>query len=104
MTEIDEDSTHGQPDDTSNIVHLEKKPTRRPGKKFRKVKVLEADDGQFYYVAVDRKGEPLYTSETFTKRNDAIRAARREHEGRSENFDYILEYQTAKGNTVKETL
>ena len=75
-----------------------------PRKKFRKIGVREAEDGQFYYVACDRKGEVLYTSETFTQRSDALRAARREHEGRSEKFDYLLEYVNAKGNTIKETL
>lgn len=77
---------------------------RAAGKKFRKVKVLPSDDGQFYYVAVDKKGEPLYTSETFTRKSSAINAARREHEGRNERFDYILEYENSRGSLVRETL
>lgn len=80
-------------------------PPAPPVKKsFRKVKVKPSDDGQFYYVALDRKGEPLYTSETFTRKSSAINAARREHEGRSEKFDYVLEYENAKGYLVRETL
>jgi len=73
-------------------------------KAFRKVKVQPSDDGQFYYVALDRKNEPLYTSETFTRKSTAINAARREHEGRNERFDYVLEYENSKGYLVRETL
>lgn len=97
MTETNETNT--APDDVSPAP--EPSPTKRA---FRKVKVLPSEDGQFYYVAVDRKGEPLYTSETFTRRSSAVNAARREHEGRNERFDYVLEYENAKGYLVRETL
>jgi hypothetical protein len=66
--------------------------------------VLPSQDGQFYYVALDKKGEPLDTGETFTRRSSALNAARREHEGRNEKFDSILEYESAKGYLVRETL
>jgi len=80
-------------------------PVTPPSKKaFRKVKVQPSEDGLFYYVALDRKGEPLYTSETFTRKSTAINAARREHEGRNERFDYVLEYENSKGYLVRETL
>lgn len=80
-------------------------PPSPPVKKlFRKIKVLSSKDGQFYYVAVTRKGEPLYTSETFTRRPSAIKAARREHEGRSDRIDYLLEYENSNGFLVRETL
>lgn len=94
-------------DQAGNVVPITDdigKPAPVPRRKFRKISVLESGDGQFYYVAQDRKGETLYTSETFTQRSDALRAARREHESRGGNFDYILEYTNAKGNTIKETL
>ena len=96
--------------ETDNVIPLpenngEDVATRPPTKKtFRKIKVMESKDGQFYYIAQAKNGEPVYTSETFTRRNSAVNAARREHEGRSERFDYILEYVNAKGYTVRETL
>jgi uncharacterized protein YegP (UPF0339 family) len=90
--------------DDDNVVPIDKQNHAKPRRKFRKVVVKDSEDGQFYYVAQGRNGEPLYTSETFTTRADAVRAARREHEGRNEKFDYLLEYTNAKGNTIKETL
>jgi hypothetical protein len=83
---------------------IEKLGHQSVSKKFRKVKVLPSEDGQFYYIALDKKGEPLYTSETFTRKSSAINAARREHEGRNERFDYILEYENSRGSLVRETL
>lgn len=104
MTEIGdiEDDNVVPISDAANGTQTKVKPA--PRKKFRKVKVLPSSDGQFYYVALGRNSEKIYTSETFGKRSDAIRAARREHEGRNEYFDYLLEYTNAKGNVVKETL
>ncbi len=72
-------------------------------KRFRKVRVLPSADGQFFYVASARKDEKVYTSETFPRRTSAINAARREHEGRNEKYDYLLEYENNKGYLVRET-
>lgn len=97
--------------ETDNVIPLpenngEDSAQRPPSvkKTFRKIKVLESKDNQFYYIAQAKNGEPIYTSETFTRRASAVNAARREHEGRSERFDYILEYENAKGYLVRETL
>ena len=100
MTEPNDDT-----DSVDNVKPISSVAPTPPSKKaFRKVKVLPSEDDQFYYVALDRKGEPLYTSETFTRKSSAINAARREHEGRNEKFDYVLEYENAKGYLVRETL
>lgn len=96
----DPEDDNGDDADT-DIPEIIYKPV---AKKFRKVKVMASDNDQHYYVALDKKGEPLYTSETFTRKSSAINAARREHEGRNEKFDYILEYENSKGYLVRETL
>lgn len=66
--------------------------------------MLPSAAGQFFYVASARKDGKVYISETFPRRTIAINAARREHEGRSDHFDYLLEHEDAEGNLVKETL
>jgi len=45
----------------------------------------------------------VYNSETFQHKSYAIKAARREHEGRS-NFSYVLKYTDDEGVEIKETL
>ena len=111
MNDIPDPVPAAKPDDIKTTADAEVRRlnpksgiNRIPKKKFRKVAIKEAEDGQHYYVALDKKGEPLYTSETFTRKSDAVTAARREHEGRNEKFDYVLEYTNAKGSMVRETL
>ena len=79
---------------------------RRPRKKtFRKIKVLPSTNDQFYYVATSRNGEVVYTQRgpspgarrRSTRPGASTRAA-------AKNFDYILEYENAKGYTIRETL
>ncbi len=65
---------------------------------------LPSADGQFFYVASARKDEKVHTSETFPRRTSAINAARREHEGRNEKYDYLLDYENNKDYLVGETL
>jgi uncharacterized protein YegP (UPF0339 family) len=102
VAEIDDTTP---PEDPNNVVPFDKQNhAKPPRKKFRKIVIRESVDGQYFYRAQGRNGEAIYTSETFTQRSDAVRAARREHEGRSEKFDYVLEYETARGTIVKETL
>lgn len=86
------------------VIRESPERTRSKIKPIRYVKVLASVDGQFYYVVTDRKGEPVYTSETFVRKNGAITAARREHAGRT-NFEYVLVYTDDRRRTeVKETL
>jgi hypothetical protein len=80
------------------------RPTITPPKKpLRRVVVEESADGQWYYVAKAHNGEVVYTSEMFKRRHYAVKAARREHEGRT-NFSYVLEHEDPKLGIVKETL
>jgi Domain of unknown function (DUF1508) len=69
----------------------------------RIINVKPSSDGQFYYVVEAKNGQPVYTSETYKRQHDVIKAARKEHEGRG-NFDYVLQYQHPKQGTVRETL
>lgn len=65
--------------------------------KTRHVKVLNSSDGQFYYVVTNSQGEPVYTSETYTRKNNAVSAARLEHQGRT-HFQYLLEWHDGRRN------
>jgi len=73
----------------------------------RTVEICESErDGapnQWWYRVVGANNEVLYSSETFQQKSYAIKAARREHEGRS-NFSYVLKYTDDEGVEVKETL
>ena len=67
----------------------------------RYVCLLQASDGQWYYRAEGANREPVYTSETFTRKSDAKEAAIREH---STIFEYVLEFEDEDGVKVRETL
>ena len=58
---------------------------------------------QWWWRVRGANNEVLYSSETFTRKFDAVRSARREHEGRTA-FLYILEFPDENGAIVKETL
>lgn len=42
-----------------------------------KLHVRKSRDGQWYFVATARNGEPVATSETYTRKADAVRGAQR---------------------------
>ena len=62
-----------------------------------------ADNGHvehyFRVKAGSRNGKVVYTSESFSSKGYAIKAAIREHEGRSK-FQYVLEYTDRDGETL----
>lgn len=69
----------------------------------RNIEVRKAKGPGFWYRVTADNNEVVYHSETYPEQNKAIRAARREHEGRS-NFTYVLSYLDRNGDQVKETL
>jgi hypothetical protein len=85
------------------VVSPDPRPIPTPPRHVRIINVKPSKDGQFYYVVESRNGQPVYTSETFKRQASAIKAARKEHEGRG-NFDYILQYEHPKQGHVRETL
>lgn len=47
----------------------------------RHVEIRQARDEQWYFVVIARNNEVTETSETYTRKDSAHRAARREHPG-----------------------
>jgi uncharacterized protein YegP (UPF0339 family) len=72
-------------------------------RELRNIEIRKAKGPGFWYRVTAANNEVVYHSETFPEQNKAIKAARREHEGRTK-FTYVLSYVDRSGKQVEETL
>ena len=54
-----------------------------------KIIILPSDDKQWYFVVTARNNQPILTSETYTRRSNAVKAARKIIAGINKNTPIV---------------